>query len=103
MRPIGIKEKQGKTIFIYRFRDLRGFIMQGRDTGDVGMIIISRDDNGMIKYRGFGTIEHPNKEIMTIVIKQCELFDGRWNPSKIIIPSLKVAKQSHRTYLLNLS
>lgn len=100
MRPTGYKEKKGNTIFIYRFRDMREFITQGKETGDVGMIVISRDPSGMVKYKGFGTIEHPMKEIMTITLKHNELFDGKWNPSKMIGPVKPNDLQSYKFALV---
>lgn len=103
MKPIGLRQKAGVTTFIYRFSDLREFINQGFKTGDVGTIIISRDRKGMIKHKGFGTIEHPVKTIMTITIKHNPFFDGKWDPARMIAPVTRNDRemQSYRYEIIN--
>jgi hypothetical protein len=103
MRPIGYKTKKGNTILIYRFRDLRRFIMQGRETGDVGFIIISRDRKGMIKYKGYGTIEHPSRSIQAVYIQHNPLFDGKWDVNRMIHPMVRNSVSSYRYELIDLS
>jgi hypothetical protein len=103
IRPVGYKTKRGHTILIYRFRDLRQFVIAGRETGDVGFIIISKDPSGMVKHKGFGTIEHPSKEIRTIIMKHSPMFDGNWDPNRMIHPVHSNPLTTYRYELIDLS
>lgn len=76
MKPISFIKKDNKTIFRYKFSDLREFVKLGYESGNVGMIRISMSDENLVKYKGFGTIEHPVKFIQTITLKHNEIFDG---------------------------
>lgn len=60
--------------FNYTFSELRRFIELGKKEGNVGMIPLSISNN-IIKYKGFGTIEHPNTTIHTMSLIYDERFD----------------------------
>lgn len=74
MKPIRQSEKDGKITYHYSFKALRWFITQGRLTGDVGYIKITKE--GLYNtFRGYGTIENPSKYLLTISIRDYPLFD----------------------------
>lgn len=95
MRPYKYTKTKNSIILHYKFSDLRKFIERGKLYGDNGWIIISKIGN-LIKYKGFGTIEHPLKEIMTISIEHCEAYDGEFDEDKIINPP--VIRCDHSRY-----
>jgi hypothetical protein len=95
MEKIMTLKTNGDYIFNYKVRDLRNFIKIGRATGDVGMIVVKRTKSGMVTYKGFGTIEHPSKDIMSIRLQFDEKFDTPQRPP--IVPTM-----SYRYHVINL-
>lgn len=75
MRPLSFDTVDGVTKFRYDFRELIEWTKQGRLTGDVGMILLSRDGNALT-YGGYGTIEHPYTAFHKITLNHFPLFDG---------------------------
>ena len=61
----------------YSFSELKDFITRGRRDGNVGWLLMSTID-GISKYRGYGTIENPSRELMTISFKYHPLFDDNY-------------------------
>jgi hypothetical protein len=59
----------------YTFKYLRRFITEGKLHGNVGMLNLGADENGIVKYKGFGTIENPCFEMRTLYFKRHPLFD----------------------------
>jgi len=75
--------KEGTIYFYYKFSALREFYKRGIEFGDVGMLIVKRTTDNMITYKGFGTIEHPFKEMMSMTMKFNEFFDISPNRNRI--------------------
>ena len=73
--PIRFTVKDGETHFHYKTSDLMSFVRCGFRDGNVGMILTKRKGT-MFTYRGFGTIESPSRDIFTMTISHCNLYDG---------------------------
>ena len=67
--------KDGKTTYHYSFSALRKFIEHGRKHGNNGLILVSKDKNGLVTRRGYGTIERPVRYLHGIVMKHLPAFD----------------------------
>lgn len=68
--------KPTKITYHYSFKDLRKFIQMGRESGDVGCILL-KSENNLLTYKGFGTIEHPCKTLTKITMMYNPIFDGK--------------------------
>lgn len=69
------KVKRGDiTKYYYDLSELKEWLKRGREDGDVGMII-TKFDGKFMTYRGFGTIEHPVKDLCTITQVYLPEFD----------------------------
>ena len=104
MRPVKFTVKNGITYFHYQFSELRKFVKRGLEYGDVGPILVKRAGN-MLTYKGFGTIEHPNKEMQTLSIKHFEPFDGKMptDEERIMVRKENQFYENLRLVILNLS
>jgi hypothetical protein len=89
MKPVKYTKNNETYVFHYSFSDLREFILRGKISGDVGWIL-TKVDGKMHTFRGFGTIEHPMNEIVTITIMYNPLFDGNFNPDVLIDRNIKM-------------
>lgn len=89
MKPISYNKKGNDVYFHYSFRDLKHFLKIGFDSGDCGMLLISFV-NGFMKFKGFGTLEHPRKEIITFTLKHNSRYDGEFSIEKIMNPVSKL-------------
>lgn len=79
MRPYKVKHRGSGRRYLYRYSDLKQWMIQGRREGNAGMIPVFEDATS-VTYRGFGTIENPCKRVMTTTIVKCPVFDKA--PSK---------------------
>ncbi len=75
MNPISFTVQDGYTQFKYDTKELKAFLLRGREHGDCGWIIVKREGR-VLHYLGFGTIEHPSKNIHRISMLHFEPFDG---------------------------
>ncbi len=105
MRPYKYTENNGITTFHYRFKELRHFITQGRLTGDIGFILSQYIPNNYTRYKGFGTFENPQKDLITMTVQDCEPFDGKKAlPEEVVNPTEIVRViDSYRFVILDLS
>ena len=87
MIPKTYTQKGELTTFHYRYQDLRLFIKQGKEFGNVGFIIVKKDGD-LITYKGFGTIENPSTSLTTMSLVHFPPFDGEFNPDAIVHPKL---------------
>lgn len=92
MRPYRFEVRGGKTFFFYKYNELNAWLRMGKEHGSTGMILVRREGN-MLIYRGFGTLDHPRKYIMTFLMNHCPSFSGdmptdqsRVNPPEPIFP-----------------
>lgn len=85
MTPYSLTSVGNTEIFHYRFAELREFILQGRETGNVGLILIRRDYTSDT-VRGFGTIESPRTHLCTFIFKRNDVFGSRPAAHDIIHP-----------------
>ena len=67
--------RDGVVKHSYKYSDLKEFLIQGYKSGNNGWILVSIVGK-LLKYRGFGTIEAPCKELRTITVEHCKEFDG---------------------------
>lgn len=102
MKPIKYTGDNNNCTFHYKYGDLKEFILYGKRTGAVGMIIISKTGN-IIKHKGFGTIENPGKEITTMRTIMFEPFGGKFNIDTIMNPKPIFDSNDLRFVLLDLS
>lgn len=65
MRPISFTVENGITLFHHDEKEYKRFLELGKRDGNVGLILKSREGN-ILTYEGFGTIENPLKEMITI-------------------------------------
>ena len=80
MQAIGFKETSNRYFkFEYELSDLKVWLARGRNYGDSGPILLEWN-NGIAKYKSFGTIEDPIKDLMLIDVEWCESFDGKFKP-----------------------
>lgn len=102
MIPISFTIKDNITIFHYKFSELRDFITRGKTNGNVG-IILTRRSGLLFTYRGFGTIENPFWQMITINIYHNNLFDGEMpsDESRIFDPDAPVMSTNYRMIFLN--
>ncbi len=75
MTPIKFSIKYGVTTFHYNSSELMKFCRYGFKNGDVGMILIKRSGY-LLTYKGFGTIENPSRDILTMSIMHSPGFSG---------------------------
>jgi hypothetical protein len=87
-KPTRYTKNKGHIIFHYSFQDLREFIEKGKQYGDVGWLVISYN-NGIITYKGFGTIENPCKSMITITMLHDSKYDGEFSIENIMNPDKK--------------
>lgn len=92
MKPIQYTETPSGYKFHYSFTQLREFLVRGHAYGDTGMLLIEKTDDWM-NYRGFGTIEHPFKQLTRLTLKYNAALDGGefsieavMNPKPYLIP-----------------
>ena len=104
MNPYTYTKKNNKTIFHYKFSELREFITHGKKHGNNGTILISRK-HSMLTFKGFGTIENPIFNLHSITIVHCKEFDGKMRSDKDRInPHEKECdKTSFRSTFIDLS
>lgn len=76
MTPYKYSIKNGLTVFHYRYSELKEFVTRGKQFGDCGMILVKRKEN-MLVNKGYGTIENPNKSLLTFVQIHHEGFFGK--------------------------
>jgi hypothetical protein len=76
MTPTHFTIKNDTTFFHYKTSELRRFVSQGLQDGNVGTILIKRNGN-MLTYKGFGTIENPIRNMINITFCHHPLFDGK--------------------------
>lgn len=75
MTPIRFSVKGGVTHFHYRSSEIINFVRDGFKYGNTGMLLVRRENN-ILTYKGFGTIEHPRKDISSISIVHNPYFSG---------------------------
>ncbi len=104
MIPIRFAVEDGVTTFYYKTRELKNFVRLGKKDGNVGMILIHRKGN-MLTYKGFGTIEHPMTEMVTLSMMHHPGIDGemktdeqRLEPSKFVFN-----RKNYKFVMLDLS
>lgn len=102
MIPNRFREKDGNYKFFYPVADIRKFILQGRSEGNNGWIIVSKIDN-IITYRGYGTIEHPSKELKYIHVVHNPHWDGEFNVDRIMYPETTFDLSKLRVVMLGFS
>lgn len=86
MKPIKYTTVDTNTTFHYKYHDIKKFLKRGFEYGDCGWILV-RQKGTVLTYKGFGTIENPNRNLITINIKHIDLFDGKLKtPEEIIHP-----------------
>lgn len=86
MTPTGYIENGEKILFLYNYREYMEWHRLGERDGNVGWVLQSRTDVFDIYY-GFGTIEHPITDPITISLVHNEAFDGpKSTPMEIITP-----------------
>lgn len=96
MRAYKYTGKGSVTTFHYKYKELKEFIAWGKEHGDNGWILVSRDNKSqMATYKGFGTIENPIKEMITISVVHHELFDGKWESNEEIIHPISSKDNLH--------
>lgn len=88
MTPHKYTKDKESVLYHYKFSELRRFLTEGKKTGDVGLILISRDGD-YYNYRGFGTIENPHTWITTLGLIRNESIDGQINDDLIVNPEVK--------------
>lgn len=74
MKPKSSTLKNDRRVYHYDFSFLREFITLGRKEGNVGLILVEQNSRYNV-YRGFGTIENPNRTLMTINLKPLKIFE----------------------------
>lgn len=67
MRPISFTVENGITLFHHDEKKYKRFLRLGKRDGNVGLILKSRKGN-ILTCEGFGTIEHPCREMITFSI-----------------------------------
>lgn len=77
--------------FHYPFTQLRNFVTAGNETGDVGNILTQieyvKDKSPQLTFRGYGTLEHPRRQLISIRMSHWPVFDGQMpDPDDIIKP-----------------
>lgn len=85
MKPIKYTGTKDNVTFHYKYSDLKKFLTFGKKEGNVGWVLISFKE-GLLTYRGFGTIEHPCKDLITISLMHNPVFDGEFSIDKIMNP-----------------
>ena len=75
MIPISYSVKDNIVRYHYKASDLFDFVRNGKEHGNVGFILTKREDN-LLTYRGFGTIESPFTDIITITTVHFPSIDG---------------------------
>lgn len=73
MTPIKFTEKNGAINFHYKTSELIDFVRKGKKDGNVGLIITKREGD-VLTFRGFGTIEKPFNEVITLHIAHNNIF-----------------------------
>lgn len=85
MTRTGFTKSKGVTYFHYKFSELRKFIEHGLKHGDVGIILVRRNETFSI-YKGFGTIENPFNYILTISVVHNPLFSEKPTDEQLVLP-----------------
>lgn len=84
MEPYKYTTKGDIVIYHYHYKELKEFITLGKKEGNVGWILTKRV--GMIfTYRGFGTINRPLKDLITISFTHNNKLDGEFISDDLII------------------
>ena len=103
MNPYKFTIEGNKTIFHYKKKELKEWYKRGLEFGDCGFILVEREGK-ILKYQGFGTIEHPSKEEKFISLVHNELFDGKLSTDEEICnPKPKEFSGSYRLVMINFS
>lgn len=104
MTPIKFIIKDGVTTFHYKASELINFARLGFKDGNVGMILVRRKGK-ILTYKGFGTIENPNKYILTMSIVHLPLFDGKMltDEERLIPPKPFFTSENTRFIILDLN
>lgn len=97
MTPSRFSIKDNKTIFHYKYSELKEFLTRGFEFGDVGLILVSRKDN-IFTYRGFGTIDHPFTFITTINMSHNRILDGELLADEEIVNSKVFESYANTSY-----
>ena len=75
MTPIKFTIKNGVTHFHYKPSELFDFVRRGKRDGNVGIILTKREGN-ILTYRGFGTIENPFTNMVSVSMVHNPFFDN---------------------------
>ena len=103
MTPTHYTIKDGVTTFHYPFSWWRYFVTRGKEVGDVGPILIKREETLMI-YRMFGTIENPCTTPHKMSMKHHEIFDGPLpTDQEICTPPKPREKGDYSFHIIDLS
>ncbi len=87
MTPIKFTVKDKITTFHYKASELINFVRLGFKDGNVGMILVRRKE-GILTYKGFGTIENPITHLLTMSKIHFPPFDGEMpTDEQRLIPS----------------
>jgi hypothetical protein len=97
MTPVKYTIKDGVTHFHYNPSQLIDFVRRGKRDGNVGLILIKRKGK-CITYKGFGTIENPRTELISITMMHHELFDGRLPSDDELISLPKTCESNSESY-----
>lgn len=74
------------TRFHYKFSELKNFVRNGKEYGNVGIILTKRVGK-FFTYRGFGTIENPFTHTVTISMEHSDILDGEMpTDEQLLIP-----------------
>ena len=84
MKPIRFSIRSGVTHFHYKPSEIIEFVRMGKANGNVGMILTRREGIHFV-YRGFGTIEHPRKVILTFSFPHVEQSEGKMPTDESLI------------------
>lgn len=76
MVPVSYSVKNNIVHYHYKASDLFDFVRRGKENGNVGLILTKRENN-LLTYRGFGTIENPFTDIITLTIVHFPPIDGK--------------------------
>lgn len=104
MTPIGYKKVNGITVFKYNLREFIEWYKLGKEEGNVGSILHSREGS-MFRFLLFGTIENPRREPIWFTKIHYDLFDGPLpTDDEILVPPKPMfSKDNMRIMFVDLS